>query len=105
MTTEYADNRLTEQARERLAEEKKRDDRSRADAVERLKGKPTPTQEENDMAALGAHILMHEHDGSVEQPTTETRHLEAERTGSYQTRQAAPRPAAPKPPGPPVKSE
>ena len=36
---------------------------------ERMKGKPTPTQAENDRAALGEHITQHEPDGSPEEET------------------------------------
>lgn len=33
-------------------------------------GKPTPTQEENDLAALGVHTMEKDADGSPEQPPT-----------------------------------
>ena len=64
---------------------------------------PTPTQEENDLAAEGAHILEHEHDGSdpdphVEARTARSKTSEAKKPatqGSYQTRQAAPTPPRP----------
>jgi hypothetical protein len=60
--------------------------------------KPTPTQEENDLAKLGAYVPEHEPDGSPEQPPgpqakQETRHLGADRPGGYQTRAARPTPA------------
>jgi hypothetical protein len=109
MTTEYAENHATETARKRLAEEREYSDRTKAEAVERLKGKPTPTQEENDLSALGAHVLMHEHDGSVDpiailKGQLEERHMEADRpAGSYQTRQS--KPAAPRPPAPVTRPE
>ena len=35
---------------------------------EKTKGKPTPTQDENDRAALGEHVIEKEQDGSDEQP-------------------------------------
>lgn len=76
-------------------------EKTRKDAQERLsKGKPTPTQEENDRAALGEHILEHEDDGSGPDPAMQTRNVEAKKpgaSGSYQTRTAAPArpPAAP----------
>jgi hypothetical protein len=55
-------------------------------------GKPTPTQQENDRAALGEHVAQHEPDGSEEEPRFgEQKQAEAKpaRAG-YQTRQATP---------------
>ena len=90
-----ADDPATENARKLLVEERKVSERSRQEFIERSKGKPTPTQEENDLAALGAHIMEHEADGS--DPDPNVRHLEAGRPQSYQTRQhAAARPATPR---------
>jgi hypothetical protein len=85
-----ADTPATENARKQLAEEKKLSDQSRAEYAERSKGKPTPTQEENDLAMLGAHILEHEDDGSGPEPH-QTRQLEADkrRPATYQTKGAA----------------
>jgi hypothetical protein len=67
--------------------------------------KPTPTQEENDRAMEGEHVLQKEADGSPEEPssveaTTKKRQMTADKpAGSYQTRQATPAPQAPpKPP-------
>ena len=69
------------------------------------KGKPTPTQEENDRAAMGEHVVNKEPDGSGEepnQPTQHTRQSEAKPSGGdYQTRAAKPgqppqRPAPPR---------
>ena len=89
MATEYADSHTTEMARKKLAGEKDASDRMRADAFQQLKGKPTPTQEENDLSACGAHILMHDDDGSL--GPLVTRHMEAEKpAGTYQTRQVKP---------------
>ena len=82
-----------ENAKKALAEEQKILEASRAQYAERMKGKPTPTQAENDLAALGAHITEHEADGS--DPDPNVRHFEASKvsgtsTGSrpqtYQTR-------------------
>jgi type II secretory pathway pseudopilin PulG len=74
--------------------------------------KPTPTQEENDMAKLGAYIPEHEPDGSPEQsgvgfPSdkmpggapqsgTQTRAMEPGQRGRFQTRNAG----QPQPPNP-----
>ena len=92
MTTKMADDAATEQAKKQYEEEKKVTEKVRADSAARLKGKPTPTQEENDLAALGAHILEHESDGSDPDPgltPAATKHLEASqsRPQTYQTRQ------------------
>ena len=38
--------------------------RSRAEFAERMKGRPTPTQAENDAAMMGKGTLEHEDDGS-----------------------------------------
>jgi hypothetical protein len=89
-----ADDPATENAKKQLAESKKVTEKMKQDAAERLKGKPTPTQEENDLAALGAHIHEHEPDGS--DPDPNVRHVEADKAQGYQTRQhtaATPRPA------------
>jgi hypothetical protein len=98
MTTKLADNAVTEQAKKALAEDRKISDRSRAEYAERSKGKPTPTQEENDLAALGGHILEHEDDGSGPDPFNkgmEERQIEADkphaRPQNYATRQSHPR--------------
>jgi hypothetical protein len=86
--TKYADDASTENAKKVLAEEQKATEKSRAEFAERMKGKPTPTQEELNMSALGAHILEHEEDGSGPDLNVQTRHLEAERKpASYSTRQ------------------
>jgi hypothetical protein len=95
------------EAKRRAEEAKKRSDealaRSHRDYAERSKGKPTPTQAENDRAALGEHVMQKEPDGSPEEAGTapdvyghspEQRQLEARRAGErgqYQTR-AQPRP-------------
>jgi hypothetical protein len=66
--------------------------------ADRLKGKPTPTQEENDLAAHGAHFLEHEDDGSGPDPFNfaVTRDMKAKPGGGYETRAA--RQNAPPPP-------
>jgi len=66
-------------------------------------GKPTPTQEENDLAAMGVHLPEHEPDGSPEQDPNylsqnpldrQRKQSEAKRPatqpGGYQTRQSRP---------------
>jgi hypothetical protein len=83
-----------------LAESKERTERTRQEAGERLRGKPTPTQEENDRFALGEHVTEKEDDGSG--PDYAQRMLEAQRPGGgYQTREtrALPRREPAKSPG------
>jgi hypothetical protein len=90
MTTKYADDAATEAARKAVEADKKASDKTRAEYEMRAKGKPTPTQEENDLVMHGAHILEHEHDGSEPDPTNVTRHVEAAPSRpaqAYQTRQ------------------
>jgi hypothetical protein len=89
------DNEQTTAAKKRLADERAARDKANEAQVRMATGvKPTPTQEENDLAALGVHLMEHEPDGSPEQnePQTkqaeETRQSEAAKRerGGYQTR-------------------
>lgn len=66
--TKLADDPATEAAKKAVAEDKKAADKSRAEYAARTKGKPTPTQEENDIALSGGHILQHQDDGSAPDP-------------------------------------
>jgi len=87
--TKYADNPATEAARKALAEDKQALEKTRAEYAQRMAGKPTPTQEENDMAKLGAQILEHEDDGSGPDPFNfSPRHMDAGHGGGYSTRQS-----------------
>lgn len=90
-------NEANERARKAVEQDKELLEVSRKEFAERMKGKPTPTQEENDLAMCGAHILEHEDDGSGPDPFSQTRfserHAEARKPGqqqTYQTRQATP---------------
>src|SRR5215831_6910751 len=83
--TEYADNAQTEAAKKQYAAEREIAEQVRAEYASRMKGRPTPTQEEIDHSMLGAHILNHEDDGSG--PDLGQRALEAGKRGDYQTRQ------------------
>jgi hypothetical protein len=71
--------------------EKEAADKSRADAKEKLsKGKPTPTQEENDRLAMGEHVELAD-DGSGEDPypsaqATYNKQMEGGGKGGYKTR-------------------
>jgi hypothetical protein len=91
---------VKEAANKKIAENKAAREQMVKDAPEA--GKPTPTQEENDQAAMGVHVLEKEPDGSPEQaPFAETLHgggkqhhdkQAAAKTPapSYQTRQSRP---------------
>jgi len=93
-----ADNPAEKAAREQLEKDREVLERSRAEFAERTKGKPTPTQEENDLAVLGAPVFEKEDDGSGPDPNINPRHQEGRPGGTYQTRHAtAARPATPPP--------
>jgi hypothetical protein len=94
-------NESMERARKAVEQDKELLEVSRKEFAERMKGKPTPTQEENDLAACGAHITEHEDDGSGPDPYSQTRFSERQKDkdmerkpqqqgGQYQTRQATP---------------
>jgi hypothetical protein len=92
-----AEAELNEAAKAELEAGRALRERSMKEFGERTKGRPTPTQEENDEAALGRHIMDKEPDGSDPDPVM-TKNLEASKGGGYTTRQAQPaKPAAPKP--------
>lgn len=100
-----------ENAKKVIAEQRQAREQRMADMPDA--GKPTPTQEENDLAAMGVHLAEHEPDGSPEQdPNTlhpdplrqhqshqnqhQTRQVEARRPqggGQYQTRSQQPKSA------------
>ena len=64
-------------------------EKSRAEYAERMKGKPTPTQKENDMAIMGHPVFNKEPDGSGPDLANRTVEPEAPKpTATYQTRQA-----------------
>jgi len=101
-----ARNKATEEQKEHakkvIAEQKQAREQRMADQPD--EGKPTPTQEENDMAAMGVHIPEHEPDGSPVQdpfaPQDKATHergkqkqVEGQRGGQYQTRAQQPKPA------------
>jgi hypothetical protein len=89
-----ADLAATEAAKKQLAADRETLDKSRAEFAERTKGRPTPTQEENDLAMLGAPVFEKSDDGSGPDPNIATRSMEAEKPAqTYQTRTV--RPAAP----------
>jgi hypothetical protein len=69
--TKYADDQTAENARKLMEHDKRVVERSRVEYAQRSKGRPTPTQEELDMAAHGAHILEHDEDGSDPDPNNQ----------------------------------
>jgi hypothetical protein len=98
-----AEKKRGEEAKKKIAEESKA--REAANKERATKGgveasKPTPTQEENDLAASGVHVMEKEPDGSDEQPSPEAQmdrkeHKQSEakpapKAGGYQTRTAGP---------------
>jgi hypothetical protein len=93
-----------EHVKRQLAEDKENRERSFAVYQERMKGKPTPTQEENDRAKLGEHVLEKEDDGGGpdinELENEAARHGRSKQmkpasttSGGYQTRSVPPKPA------------
>jgi hypothetical protein len=85
---EHEHAHIHEANRKALAEDKARREAAAKEA-DQSKGRPTPTQEENDMARLG---IPHEKqpDGSPPDPYA-TRALETDTPAGYQNRQAAAR--------------
>jgi len=88
-----------EAAKKQLASDKEARQRSNEEYQKRMKGRPTPTQEECDLIKLGAAPDSLEPDGSEPDPNNglifggpHSRHLEpAHSGGGYQTRQSTAR--------------
>jgi hypothetical protein len=68
MPTKTADDAVSAQAKKQLEIDQKATAKSHEAFAEQTKGKPTPTQEENDLAKMGAHVAEHEPDGSNPDP-------------------------------------
>ena len=95
-----------EATKKRLADEKQAREKAHAEQRDAAGAvKPTPTQEENDLAASGVHVIDKEPDGSPPDPGitpaaapggTSTRQIEAKPAsrGSYPTRATTPTPSA-----------
>jgi hypothetical protein len=90
-----ANKKRVEETKKRLADEKTAREKAHAEQREAMAGvKPTPTQEENDLAASGVHVVEKEPDGSPLDTggvpvAEEKRHAEAGKTpqrGAYPTR-------------------
>lgn len=80
------------------AMQEQRDERAKAnlEAMKRMdSSKPTPTQEENDLARLGVHVDEKEDDGSG--PTVITQNYVANVPLGYDTRSMLPAPAPTQP--------
>lgn len=80
-------------AKERLAKANAEKAKIVEESTKRMESTPTPTQEENDLAALGVHIEKHADDGSGPEfelvRQVKRKNEEAEKpAGSYQTRQS-----------------
>ena len=80
-----------ETAKKRVAEGKEKVALADAQRAALAKSKPTPTQEENDIACAGGHISELEEDGSGPE-TVQARAVEAGKAGGYQTRQTTAQP-------------
>jgi hypothetical protein len=84
---------MTDDTKKRMEEDRKKleaqNEQRAKEAEERAKhrGKPTPTQMEADLAALGHHPEL-EPDGSPPDPNYPKKDVQAGSAGGYQTRQA-----------------
>jgi sRNA-binding protein len=98
-----ATKKHAEDMKKRLADERTaREKASKETAKTAGEAKPTPTQEENDLTALGVHLEEHEPDGSppdlhvppdVYGTLPQNKKLEADKpSGGYTTRTAQPKP-------------
>ena len=109
--THQAQQQADQAAKQRTEDEKKRADEAKKKIGEQRKAreasdkeraekggvessKPTPTQEENDLAAMGVHVMDKEPDGSDEQPSPEAQMAEheAQHGKSTHTKQSEPKP-------------
>ena len=79
-----------EDTKKKLAEERQaREKASQEHAKSAAEVKPTPTQEENDLAASGVYLPEHEPDGSVDPNAPQDKQAEAAKPRSgYRTKEA-----------------
>lgn len=96
-----AESNLSEHAKRQMGTQRAAAEKSREEFAQRTKGKPTPTQDENDRAKMGETFAEHEHDGSdIDEGAVplEHRHMQSGGAsgGTYQTRQATPQPSSPR---------
>ena len=83
------------QAKEQVKAGTEAKEKSVEEATKRLNAKPTPTQEENDLAKMGVPIETHEDDGSGPDPHDQhakIKQAEPNRkpSGDYSTRSSGP---------------
>lgn len=92
-----ATNPNEDRARKVLDEDKKRRESGMAEYDKRVQeSRPTPTQEENDLAKLGVDVVDKEPDGSpTEEEADDIRIKEMQARASYKTRAAQAQPAQP----------
>lgn len=87
---------MNDAVKKALTESQEATKKSREEAAERLKGKPTPTQDEIDRTRLGEHVTSKDDDGSGPEPVF-TRQVESKKPSAapagYSTRTANPSPA------------
>ena len=87
-----ADKKRQDEARKKVADERAAREKASKEAPTSANVKPTPTQEENDLAASGVHVAEHEPDGSPETDThaqtldKESKPGHATPKSAYQTR-------------------
>ncbi len=80
-----------EAAKKTLAEQNEARQKSQDERNKMAAGvKPTPTQEENDLAAVGVHLDEHEPDGSPPENEPTTKAMQGGRGAPYQTRTTEP---------------
>jgi hypothetical protein len=88
-TKKHADDTRKKLGEERQAREKAGKEHAKAAG----EIKPTPTQEENDLAASGVHVMEKEDDGSGPDPNapaaTKDKQMAADKPAGYQTRTAS----------------
>ena len=81
---------LSESAKREMEANTEAAAKSREEYARRTKGKPTPTQKENDEAVMDKHFVEHEADGGDPDPYV-ARQVEAKpAAATYQTRTARP---------------
>ena len=82
-----ADKKRQEETRTKVKEEREAREKAAKEAPGDVK--PTPTQEENDLAASGVHVAEHEPDGSPEENGKQTKEIKpAAAKAGYTTRAA-----------------
>jgi hypothetical protein len=88
------EHKSVQPAKAKVAEGKAAADKTREAQESLAVSKPTPTQEENDIAKCGGYITEHEPDGSPpdpNQPPSQTKNMAATKPGAgYQTRATRP---------------